>query len=59
MVLAFLHEDLHVKVAPETIIFWLGVACCVSSNQIEGLFDQKNWKEPVDVFHFLHGDNHQ
>ena len=47
------------KVAPETIIFWLGVACCVSSNQIEGLFDQKNWKEPVDVFHFLHGDNHQ
>ena len=59
MVLAFLHEDLHVKVAAETIIFWLGVACCFSSNQIEGLFYQKNWKEPVDVFHFLLGDNHQ
>ena len=30
------------------------------SNQIAGFFDQQyHWKEPIDIFNFLHGDNHQ
>ena len=40
--LDFLHGDSHQgKVAPETTTFWLGVACCLSSYQIEGFFGQQ------------------
>ena len=33
---------------------------CVLSNQIARFFDQQyRWKEPMNVFHLLHRDNHQ
>ena len=31
----------------------------LSSSQIAGFFDQQyNWTEPINIFDFLHGDNH-
>lgn len=37
-----------------------GKAAFETTSQITGLFDQQyHWKEPMNIFEFLHEDNHQ
>ena len=57
----FLHGNHQLKVGPETTIFWLVVACCIS-DQIrlkDSLISNKTEKNQLISLFFLHGDNHQ